>query len=234
MCRVRGIGVADIASTSTSSRSCRSSSFWATPKRCSSSTTTSPRLPGTTSRESTRWVPIRMSTVPCRKSASTRFVSAGGRNRETVSTRTGKSRKRSLKVAPCCWASIVVGHQHQHLAAARHRLQGRSHRHLGLAEADVAADQPVHRLLGLHVVGDGLDRALLVVGLLVRERLLQPRRPLVVAAGTAVAVTAWRRAYSASSSPASSRTATRARAFRLCQALPPSLASAGAEPSAPM
>ena len=38
MCSVRGIGVADSASTSTSRRSWRSSSFCATPKRCSSST----------------------------------------------------------------------------------------------------------------------------------------------------------------------------------------------------
>ena len=46
MCSVRGIGVADSESTSTSSRSWRRSSFCATPKRCSSSTITSPSVFG--------------------------------------------------------------------------------------------------------------------------------------------------------------------------------------------
>ena len=41
-------------------------------------------------------------------------------------------------------------------------------------------------------------------------------------------------AYSAISSVASSRTDSRARAFRFCQALPPSFDSAGALASAPM
>ena len=61
ICSVRGIGVALIASTSTRSRSWRSASFWATPKRCSSSTITRPRSLGWTSIDSSRWVPIRMS-----------------------------------------------------------------------------------------------------------------------------------------------------------------------------
>ena len=54
------------------------------------------------------------------------------------------------------------GRQHQHLLAAGRRLEGRAHGDLGLAEADVAADQAVHRAGALHVVGDGVDRALLV------------------------------------------------------------------------
>ena len=50
-----------------------------------------------------------MSTLPSAKSFSTAFVSAGLRKRETISTRTGKSRKRSRKVFQCCCASTVVG-----------------------------------------------------------------------------------------------------------------------------
>ena len=69
MCSVRGIGVAVSASTSTSRRSWRRSSFWATPKRCSSSTTTRPRSLGMTSRDRTRCVPIRTSTFPSANSA---------------------------------------------------------------------------------------------------------------------------------------------------------------------
>ena len=45
-----------------------------------------------TSRESTRCVPINTSTFPSAKSFSTAFASAGLRKRETISTRTGKSR----------------------------------------------------------------------------------------------------------------------------------------------
>ena len=54
-------------------------------------------------------MPISTSTFPSRYSARTRFTSAGGRKRDTISTRTGKSRNRSRNVAACCWARIVVG-----------------------------------------------------------------------------------------------------------------------------
>ncbi len=53
-------------------------------------------------------------------------------------------------------------------------------RHLGLAEADIAADQPVHRPTGRQIVEHGLDRPLLILGLLVGEAggelLVQPGR----------------------------------------------------------
>ena len=97
-CRVRGIGVALSVSTSTSSRSDLSSSFCATPNRCSSSRITSPSSFGITSRLRTRCVPTSTSTLPAVKSARIRFVSFGGTKRETISTRTGKSRKRSRNV----------------------------------------------------------------------------------------------------------------------------------------
>ena len=89
--RARDRRGADV-NTSTSRRSARSSSFCATPKRCSSSRITSPSSLGITSRLSTRCVPISTSTLPSRKSASTCLTSFGGRKRETISTRTGKSR----------------------------------------------------------------------------------------------------------------------------------------------
>ena len=98
ICSVRGIGVADIDRTSTRSRSCRSRSFWRTPKRCSSSTISSPRSLARTSRESRRWVPIRMSTFPSLNAAMAARCSRGGRKRETCSTRIGQSRSRSAKV----------------------------------------------------------------------------------------------------------------------------------------
>ena len=55
------------------------------------------------------------------------------------------------------------GDEHGDLPAVLHGLERRPHRHLGLAEPDVAADEPVHRHLGLHV-GLDLDHGVQLVG----------------------------------------------------------------------
>ena len=60
-------------------------------------------------------------------------------------------------------------HQHRHLVAAHHRHEGGAQRDLGLAEADVAAHQPVHRLARLHVGHHGGDGGGLVGRFLVAE-----------------------------------------------------------------
>ena len=70
MFSVRGIGVAVIVSTSTRLRICLMRSLCATPKRCSSSTTSSPRSRNSTSFESSRCVPTMMSTLPAARSSS--------------------------------------------------------------------------------------------------------------------------------------------------------------------
>ena len=70
-------------------------------------------------------------------------------------------------------------HQHRDLLAVLHRLERRPDRDLGLAVADVAADQPVHRHGALHVGLDLVDGAELVGGLVEGERVLElalPRR----------------------------------------------------------
>ena len=64
MFSVRGIGVAVIVSTSTFLRICLMRSLCATPKRCSSSTTSRPRSLNATSFDSRRCVPTMMSTLP--------------------------------------------------------------------------------------------------------------------------------------------------------------------------
>ena len=56
-------------------------------------------------------------------------------------------------------------HHHGHLHARHGDDEGGAQRHLGLAEADVAADQPVHRPAGGQVLEDIGDGALLVLGL---------------------------------------------------------------------
>ena len=60
-------------------------------------------------------------------------------------------------------------HHHGHLLAGIGRHEGRPQRHLGLAEAHVAADEAVHGPPALQVVQHGLDGAELVVGFLVGE-----------------------------------------------------------------
>ncbi len=60
-------------------------------------------------------------------------------------------------------------HDHGDLLAVERRGKGRTQRHLGLAEADVAADQAVHRTPGLEVLQRGVDGVELVLGLLIGE-----------------------------------------------------------------
>jgi hypothetical protein len=52
---------------------------------------------------------------------------------------------RAEKVRKCCWASTVVGHSTATCAPGDGDAEGRAQGHLGLAEADVAADEAVHR-----------------------------------------------------------------------------------------
>ncbi len=82
-------------------------------------------------------------------------------------------------------AEVLLGEdrrrrQHQHLLALRGGLERSAQRDLGLAVADVAADQAVHRPRRLHVGLDRLDRLALVGGLGVGEALLQFALPLGV------------------------------------------------------
>ena len=71
-------------------------------------------------------------------------------------------------------------HEHQHLLAGDRDGERGAQRDLGLAEADVAADEPVHRVRRLEVLLDRLDRARLVLGLAVRELRLEPLDPLLL------------------------------------------------------
>ncbi len=68
-------------------------------------------------------------------------------------------------------------HQHRGLVAVLHRLEHGPERDLGLAEADVAADEAVHRDGQLHVGLDLVDGGALVGCRLVRERLLELALP---------------------------------------------------------
>ncbi len=58
-------------------------------------------------------------------------------------------------------------HHHGHLLAADRGEEGRAQRDFRLAEADVAADEPVHRPAGAEILDGGVDGGELVVGFLV-------------------------------------------------------------------
>ena len=60
-------------------------------------------------------------------------------------------------------------HDHRDLLAVHRRDESGAQRHLGLAEADVAAHQPVHRLAGAEIVEHRVDHGLLVLGFVVGE-----------------------------------------------------------------
>ena len=60
-------------------------------------------------------------------------------------------------------------HQHRDLGSGLDRDEGRTHGDLGLAEADIATDHPIHRLVGSQVGQHGGDGGGLVRGFLERE-----------------------------------------------------------------
>ena len=168
-CSVRGTGVADMASTWTSFFSCFRRSFWATPKRCSSSTMSSAELG--------ELDVLRQQAVGADEDVDL----AGGQAlaqlphlQRRAEARDHLDRHRKAGEAAAEGLQVLVGEnrrrrQHRHLVAAVDRLEGGPHRHLGLAVADVAAEQAVHRPLALQVLLDDRDRLQLVGALLVGE-----------------------------------------------------------------
>jgi hypothetical protein len=79
-----------------------------------------------------------------------------------------------------CWRAKQRGrHHHGDLLAVHRGDESGAQRHFGLAETDIAADQPVHRPAGIEIVEHCGNRGELVVGLLVREA----RAEFVVGAG---------------------------------------------------
>ena len=106
---VRGIGVADMVSTSTAVRSCLSVSLCSTPNRCSSSTTMRPSCLNRVARWSSRCVPMMMSAVPSAALSIATSASLAVWNRESCRISIGNCAIRSENVLKCCCASNVVG-----------------------------------------------------------------------------------------------------------------------------
>ena len=154
-CSVRGIGVALSVSTCTCARNCFSRSLWLTPKCCSSSTIRRPRSLNLIDLPSSAWVPTTISTLPSVSPFLTCVSSFGGIRREACATLTGKPRKRSAKVLAVLPRQQRRRHHDRDLLAVERDRERGAQRHLGLAEADVAADQPVHRPAAFEVLQRG-------------------------------------------------------------------------------
>ena len=121
-----------------------------------------------------------MSTLPSAKRARVARMAAG-----LAKARDHLDLDREVRQALAEGAEVLLGedrgrNQHHHLLAVGDGLVGGAQRHLGLAVADVAADQPVHRALRLQVGLDGLDRLELVGRLAVGEGALEDQLPLAV------------------------------------------------------
>jgi hypothetical protein len=95
---VRGMGVADMVSTSTAVRSCLRYSLCSTPKRCSSSTITMPRFLKRVEVWSSRCVPITMSALPSAAFARVCSVSFGVWKRDSCRMSSGNCPIRSVNV----------------------------------------------------------------------------------------------------------------------------------------
>ena len=171
ICSVRGIGVAVSVSTSTCSRRFFRCSLCSTPKRCSSSMTTRPRSLG---RDVAREQPVRADEhVDLAVGEAARAPSsccASVRKRESTSTLHRERREALGEGREVLLREDRRRAQHHDLLAVLRRLERRADGDLGLAVADVAADEPVHRLVGLHVGLHVGDRRELVGRLLEGER----------------------------------------------------------------
>ena len=231
MCSVRGIGVAESASTSTFLRISFRRSLCATPKRCSSSTISKPEI-------------VKLHVFrkqPVRADHHVHFARFQIRQNLFLLRRAAKAaehfnaRRESRESLLERFVMLKRQHrrrrQHRHLLAVRHGLERRAHGHFRLAVAHVAAKQPVHRLGALHIALDVRDGRVLVGRLLEFERVLKFPLPIAV-----------RRKMQSPRrfcAPRKARAACRpcpppicsTRVLRVVQAVPPSLSSGGCAPS---
>ena len=91
--------------------------------------------------------------------------SLGVRKRETTPTLTGKSAHPLAEAFEMLHGENGGGDEDGDLFfSIDDRFKGGAHRHFGFAVADVAADEPVHRLWRNHVLFDRADGAELVFG----------------------------------------------------------------------
>ncbi len=182
---------------------------------------------------SSAWVPTTISTVPSARPFLVSDMSFEVTRREACRTTMGSPLKRSEKVLKCWRASSVVGTTTATCLPFSATAKAARMRHLGLAEADIAADQPVHRVAGAEIVEHRIDGGVLVLGLLIGEAGAE----LVIEPGRRHqdrgASLSWRSAATLMSSAAISRMRLRIFALRACQPPPPSRSSCASVSSEP-
>ena len=118
---------------------------------------------------SSTWVPITMSIVPS-ASPLLHLLEIGGRHEPRRLRDLDRKPAEALGEGLGVLAREQRGRHHDRdLLAVHGGDEGRAQRHLGLAEADIAAHQAIHRPAGGEIVEHGVDGGALIVGLLVGE-----------------------------------------------------------------
>ena len=156
-CSVRGIGVAVSVSTWTSSRSSFSRSLCCTPKCCSSSTIKQAEIGELDALAEQRMGAdddVDVAVFDARLDLGELLGGDQARGLRDLHRQAREALGEGLEVL----ARQQRGrHHHRDLLAGHHGDEGGAQRHLGLAEADIAADQPVHRPAGGEIVQHGVD-----------------------------------------------------------------------------
>ena len=235
MATVRGIGVAVITSRC-GGRSAlpRRASRCSTPKRCCSSTTTRPRSANATCSWIRACVPTTMPAAPLAASSSAARRAAAGSEPVSRATRVACSAPSSRPAWPsapsmpsivrACWlASTSVGCQQRGLSAGVDDLQHGPQRNDGLSRADLALQQPMHRVRTRQLPGQFRAHVALPGGEFERqagvERSQRCRRPIRGRGVAGFAAAAARRCARASCTPSASSHLRRCRAAHHCSRL---------------
>ena len=198
----RGIGVAVITSTwGRRSALALSAARCSTPNRCCSSTTTRPRSANWTSALSKAWVPMTIPAVPeAAWSVASRRRAAGGRPGDQDDARGVLGRAESATAGQFAEHAgdglVMLSGQHlgwcqqRGLAAGVDHCQHRSQRDHGLAGADLALQQSLHRLGAAQLGHDLLAHCDLTLGEHERQAIVegveQPAGPSAVSAHCSV------------------------------------------------
>ena len=120
-------------------------SLWLTPNLCSSSTTRSPNLCGMTSSDKILWVPITTSALPSFDVLKVLLHDIRGNESRQQDHLDREASEPLLKVIVMLLGKKRGRREHKSLPAVHDALEYRPECDLGLTEADVSAQESVHR-----------------------------------------------------------------------------------------
>ena len=185
---VRGIGVAVITSTCGGAPALAlSAARCSTPKRCCSSTTTRPRSANWTRVLEQRvradhdagLAPGGLARAPARRAAALSEPVSRATRVALVGAAEEAALRRGRRASPMIGAVVLLGEhlgrrQQRGLAAGVDDLEHRAQGDHGLAGADLALEQPVHRVAAAELGGDLLAHSALPVGEREGQPLVEP------------------------------------------------------------